>query len=72
MDGLDYVAPFVGAMTLEAVHRYELREKLHLKKYRQLLGSPAYWLVTGDDRPRIHRVKPTSTSGTSWRRVNSS
>lgn len=39
-------APFLGALVLEAIHWYELREKLDLKKYRSLIRSPIYWTVT--------------------------
>ena len=46
MRTVDYVAPFVGAISLESVHWYQLREHLHLAKYQRLLRSKAYWLIT--------------------------
>jgi len=46
MRPIDYVAPFVGAIALETVHWYQLREHLHLAKYRRLLRSRAYWVIT--------------------------
>ena len=43
MNSLDYIAPFVGGLALEAVYWYQLREKMHLQKYRKMLTSIWYW-----------------------------
>ena len=47
MNGLDYAAPFIGAVVLEVVRWYQIREKLHLARYKRLLKSVGYWLITG-------------------------
>lgn len=39
-------APFVGAITLEIIHWYELRERLNQPRYRRLLRSTGYWVAT--------------------------
>jgi hypothetical protein len=43
---LDYAAPFLGAVTLEVVHWYGLRGKLALARYKRLLKSTEYWVIT--------------------------
>lgn len=35
-----------GAFCIEAIKAYELRSKLHLKRYSRLLRSPLFWLVS--------------------------
>jgi hypothetical protein len=40
------IAPFFGAILLEVVHWYGLRDKLHLSKYRKALHSLKYWIIT--------------------------
>lgn len=39
-------APFVGGVILELLHWYELRERTHLVKYKELLRSVPYWAIT--------------------------
>jgi len=46
MSVLNYIAPFVGAALLEVVQWYRLREKLDNERYRRLLRSPGYWVIT--------------------------
>lgn len=46
MEWLDYAAPFLGAITLEIVHWYGLRGKLTLARYKRLLKSTGYWVIT--------------------------
>jgi hypothetical protein len=46
MTVMEMAAPFVGAIALEAVHWYQLRERLHLPKYRRMMRSVAYWAPT--------------------------
>lgn len=46
MDLFAYIVPLLGAVALEVVHWYELRERLHLPKYRKLLRSWFYWVPT--------------------------
>lgn len=46
MSSLHYLSPFLGAVLFEAVHWFRIREKLDLPKYRKLLRSPAYWVIT--------------------------
>jgi hypothetical protein len=46
MTAAQVVAPFLGAILIEVVHWYQLRSKLHLKRYRALLRSSTYWAVT--------------------------
>lgn len=43
---LQYLAPFIGALTIEAFHWYQLREKLHTTKYKNLMRSKPYWFWT--------------------------
>lgn len=44
---IDALMPaLLGASLQEILHWYELREKLTLKKYKSLLNSRAYWIVT--------------------------
>src|SRR3954463_3268083 len=43
---LAYAAPFMGAIALEVVHWYELRERLNVSKYRKLVRSWSYWIPT--------------------------
>lgn len=35
-----------GAFTQEFIHWYELRGKLHLNKYKTMIKSPLYWIIT--------------------------
>lgn len=35
-----------GALAVEVLKAYELRGKLHLKKYRAMLRMPLFWLTT--------------------------
>ena len=46
MTTIEMAAPFVGAIAMEAVHWYQLRERLSLGKYRNLLRSVGYWVIT--------------------------
>ena len=46
MDWLQLSAPFVGAIAFEAIHWYQLRERLHLEKFRRAARSIAYWAIT--------------------------
>ena len=46
MSPLVMVAPFLGAAALEIVWWYGIREKLDQVKYRKLLRSRAYWVIT--------------------------
>ena len=46
MDLLSYCAPFVGAVALEVVYWYGLRDKLMNVKYQRMLRSRAGWLIT--------------------------
>jgi hypothetical protein len=43
---LQLAAPFLGAILLEVIHWYQLREVLHLKKYQRALRSVSYWVLT--------------------------
>lgn len=40
------VLGFCGALCGEIVKLYELRGKLHLKKFNQLFKFPLYWVIT--------------------------
>lgn len=40
------LAAFLGVILQEVLHWYDLRLKLHLKKYQQTLKSPSYWVIT--------------------------
>jgi len=46
MNTTQIVAPFFGALLLEVVHWYGLRDKLYQQKYKRALRSPGYWLIT--------------------------
>lgn len=41
-----YWAPLLGAVVFELLHWYQLREKLNVAKYRRLLRSTGYWVIT--------------------------
>lgn len=34
-----------GALSLEVIKAYELRGKLHFKKYQNLIRSPMFWIL---------------------------
>lgn len=42
-----YLFAFVGALFVEALYWYQLKERLHLEKYQRMLRSPVYWGVVG-------------------------
>ncbi|MEV6715886.1 hypothetical protein AB0M48_28035 [Lentzea sp. NPDC051208] len=46
MSTLHIAAPFVGAVLSEVLHWYRVREKLESAKYRKLLHSRPYWIIT--------------------------
>jgi hypothetical protein len=43
---LHLIAACLGASIQEISHWYELRDQLTLPKYKKLLRSPAYWIIT--------------------------
>jgi hypothetical protein len=43
---VQFGAAFFGATLLELVHWYELRDKLSSGRYKRLIRSPAYWVLT--------------------------
>jgi hypothetical protein len=43
---LNLLAPFIGAIALEVVHWFQAREKLDDERYRRLLRSAPYWVIT--------------------------
>ena len=49
VDGTRFLEMFLlgsgGAFALEIIRAYELRGKLHHKKYRALMRSPLFWVV---------------------------
>lgn len=46
MTVLQIVAPFIGAIALEALHWYQLREKTGTAQFRRAVRSVAYWVIT--------------------------
>jgi hypothetical protein len=40
------VTATTGALAVECLHWYSLREKLAASRYRKLFRSPEYWIVT--------------------------
>ncbi|MEV8213959.1 hypothetical protein [Leifsonia sp. NPDC077715] len=46
MTPLQMVAPFLGAAALEVLTWYQLRDRLKQAKYKALLRSSGYWIVT--------------------------
>lgn len=45
MDTWHYIVPFIGGLALEVVYWFQLKEKLHLAKYRRMLSNPVYWAI---------------------------
>jgi H+/Cl- antiporter ClcA len=41
-----FFAAALGAVSLEVIHWYNIREELHLQKYQRLIRSPSYWIPT--------------------------
>ena len=41
-----FLSALFGAASLEAVHWYQLRDKLSQAKVRKALRSPGYWIIT--------------------------
>ncbi len=46
MTSIDYTAPFIGAIVIQVVHWYQLREKLELTRYKRQLRSLSYWVIS--------------------------
>jgi hypothetical protein len=43
---MEFLIALFGAVVFEAVHWYELRERLSEEKVRQALRSTGYWVIT--------------------------
>jgi hypothetical protein len=43
---LQVIAPFAGAIALETVHWYQLREKSQTAAFKRAIRSVEYWVIT--------------------------
>jgi hypothetical protein len=46
MTPIQMIAPFIGALLMEVLHWYQLRNRLSSRRVTKAARNPAYWVVT--------------------------